>query len=68
MRETRASSRESKGFQARIKSLIFIDDKRDGCMHSQGIVSGGALMPPISFRFLEDFADPNLEYSGCHVV
>ena len=68
MREPRASSGDSERFQARIESLIFINDKWDGCMHGQGIVSGRALMPPVGFRFLEDFADPNFEHCGCDVV
>jgi len=67
MRETRAPSRYSKSFQPRIKSLVFVNDKWDGCMHGQGIVSDGALTPPVGFRFLKDFADPNFEYRGCHI-
>jgi len=68
MRETRAPSRHSKSFQPRIKPLVFVNDKWDRCMHGQGIVSGGALTPSLGFRSLKNFADPNFEYRGCHVV
>ena len=67
MRETRAPSRHGEGFQPGIKPLVFVNDKWDGCMHGQGVVSGSAFTPPLGFHSLKDLADPNFEYGGCHV-
>ena len=68
MRETRASSRNSKSLQTSIEPLVFINDKWDGCMDGEGIVGCRTLVPFLSFRFLEDFTDPNFEYCGGRVV
>lgn len=68
MGEAWTPTRDGESFQPGIKSLIFINDQWDRCMHGQGIVSGGTLAPPLGFYFLKNFADPNLEYRGCRVV
>ena len=68
VREARAPSGDRKSLQPRIQPLVFIEDKWDGCMDGEGIVSCGAVTPFLGFRFLEDFANPNFEHCSGRVV
>lgn len=45
-----------------------MDDQRDGRVDRQGVVSCGAATPPLCFRFLENFANPNFEHRCCRVI